>query len=268
HRKPAPTLQLNEIGRCQVVLNVPVTFDPYRRNRATGAFVVIDRINNGTVGAGMIFDSRTDDALRDNWDADPKAGVASSGTSRVTAEERRARYGQRPVTLLLSGLSGAGKTTTALALERRLFEDGRAVTVLDGIALRQGISKDLGFSAQERSENLRRGAEIAKLLNDNGLLCICAFMAPSEAVRQKARALVGVERFLVVHLDAPIDVCRTRDQEGLYGAADSGKIPHFPGVSFDYEPPVDPDLVLPTAEWGVDRCVDAILQLLRAREII
>jgi bifunctional enzyme CysN/CysC len=268
HRKPAPTLRLNEIGRCEVALNAPVPFDPYRRNRSTGAFVIIDRINNGTVGAGMIFDSRSNEALRDHWESDPKAGAAYLGDSRVTAEERRARYGQTPVTLLLSGLSGAGKTTTANALERRLFEEGRAVAVLDGSALRQGISKDLGFSAQERSENLRRGSEIAKLLNDNGLLCICSFVAPSEAVRQKARALVGAERFLVVHLDAPIDVCRARDQEGLYGAADSGTIPHFPGVSFEYERPVDPDLVLPTAEWSVDRCVDAILALLRQREII
>ena len=142
------------------------------------------------------------------------------------------------------------------------------MSVLDGAELRKGISKDLGFSASERSENLRRGTEIAKVLNDAGLVCVCAFVAPSEAVRLRARALIGAEQFVVVHLDAPLEVCRERDEEGLYGAADRGEIAHFPGVSFEYEPPVEPDLVLPTAQWNVDRCVDAILTLLREREII
>ncbi len=268
HRRPAPTLGLNEIGRCEVALTTPVAFDAYRRNRSTGAFVIIDRIHNATVGMGMIVEQRTDEAPRDHWDVDPRAGSDAVLVGRVTREDRRARYGQRPATVLLTGLSGAGKTTTAYALERQLFEEGRAVSVLDGTELRKGISKDLGFSANERSENLRRGTEIAKVLNDAGLLCVCAFVAPSEAVRLRARALIGVEQFVVVHLDAPLEVCRERDEEGLYGAADRGEIAHFPGVSFEYEPPVEPDLVLPTAQWNVDRCVDAILTLLREREII
>ena len=268
HRKPAPTLQLNEIGRCQVALSSSVAFDPYRRNRSTGAFIVIDRISNSTVGAGMISEQRGDDALRDMWEADPQTSDVSVDVRRVSAADRQARYGQTPVTLLLTGLSGAGKSTTAYALERRLFEEGRAVAVIDGAMLRQGLSRDLGFSAQERSENLRRGTEIARLFNDNGLLCICAFVAPSEELRQKARSLVGEDRFVVVHLDAPIEVCRARDQEGLYGAADSGDIAHFPGVSFEYEKPENPDLVLPTAEWDVRKCVDAIVELLRSRRMI
>jgi bifunctional enzyme CysN/CysC len=216
----------------------------------------------------MIFEQHGEGALRDHWDADPQASATNIGASRVTAEDRRARYGQKPTTILLTGLSGAGKTSTAYALERRLFEEGRAVAVLDGGLLRQGISRDLGFSAHERSENLRRGSEIAKLLNDNGLLCICAFVAPNEAVRHKARNLVGADRFLVVHLDAPIEVCRGRDEEGLYGAADRGEIAHFPGVSFEYEQPAKPDLVLPSAQWNVAQCVDAIIDLLRTREVI
>ena len=268
HRKPAPTLKLNEIGRCHISLSAPTTFDAYRRNHGTGAFVVIDRVTNGTVGAGMIFDKRTDDQLQDNWDADPKASGLTVTASPVTAEERHARYGQSPATLLLTGLSGAGKTTTAFALERRLFEEGRAVAVLDGARMRSGISKDLGFSAQERSENLRRSSEVARLLNDNGLICVCAFVAPGEEVRAKARDLIGSERFLVVHLDAPVEVCRERDTEGLYGAADKGEIANFPGVTFDYEPPKDPDLTLPTGQWDVDRCVDAIVELLRERKVI
>jgi bifunctional enzyme CysN/CysC len=134
--------------------------------------------------------------------------------------------------------------------------------------MRLGISRDLGFSAQERSENLRRSSEVAKLLNDSGLICICAFVAPGEDVRGRARALVGPERFLVVHLDAPLEVCRQRDQEGLYGAADEGKIGNFPGVSFEYEPPTDPDLVLDTSTTPPEACVDRIMELLEARRVI
>ncbi|MFP6590997.1 MAG: adenylyl-sulfate kinase [Candidatus Latescibacterota bacterium] len=187
--------------------------------------------------------------------------------SKVTTAEREARYGQRAATILLTGLTGSGKTALALALERRLFELGRAATVLDGQNMRQGISRDLGFTAEDRSENLRRSAEVARLINDAGLICISAFVAPSEDVRRKAAQVVGEERFLVVHLAAPVDVCRQRDTEGQYERADSGEIANFPGVSSPYEEPVEPDLVLPTHEWPVDRCVDTILQLLEERGI-
>src|SRR5690606_21572153 len=148
------TLGLNEIGRCQIKLAAPIAFDGYRRNRATGSFIVIDRVSNRTVGAGMILDLEADDAIQDAWEADPRADRLVGSTSRVTLEERSARFGQTPSTILLTGLSGSGKTTIAHALERRLFELGRAVTVLDGANMRLGISKDLGFTAQERSENL------------------------------------------------------------------------------------------------------------------
>jgi bifunctional enzyme CysN/CysC len=268
HRADAPSLSLNEIGRCQIKLTAPLAFDAYRVNPATGAFIIIDRLTNVTVGAGMILDREADDEQQDRWDADPESSMVSKESSRVSAEERQARFGQTPVTLLLTGLSGAGKTTTAYALERRLFELGRAATVLDGSNMRLGISRDLGFSAQERSENLRRSSEVAKLLNDSGLICICAFVAPGEDVRGRARALVGPERFLVVHLDAPLEVCRQRDQEGLYGAADEGKIGNFPGVSFEYEPPTDPDLVLDTSTTPPEACVDRIMELLEARRVI
>jgi bifunctional enzyme CysN/CysC len=259
---------LNEIGRCQIKLSAPLAFDAYRRSHGTGSFIVIDRISNSTLGAGMILELETEETSRDVWDRGPETESLARTYSPVTLEERHARFGQRGVTVLLTGLSGAGKTTTAHALERRLFDQGRAVTVLDGSNMRLGVSKDLGFTAAERSENLRRSAELAKLMNDNGLICVCAFMAPSQDVRNKAKALIGADRFLVVHLDAPVEVCRVRDQEGLYGAADRGEISDFPGVSHAYEPPLEPDLVLPTHELTVDRCVDAILELLEQREVI
>jgi bifunctional enzyme CysN/CysC len=268
HRQDAPTLNLNEIGRCAFTLTEPIAFDDYRRNRVTGAFVVVDRMTNRTVGAGMIMARTTGDQRHDHWDDEPVVRSLHGQPSNVTSDERSARFGQRPCTLLLTGLTGAGKTTIAYALERRLFDAGRACTVLDGQNMRRGISKDLGFTAEERSENLRRSAEVAKLLNDAGLICIGAFVAPSEDVRQKAAEVIGRDRFLAVHLDAPVEVCRQRDQEGQYARADSGEIANFPGVSAQYEVPPNPDLVLPTATRGVEECVDDVMDLLRDQGVV
>ncbi len=267
HRQDAPALRLNEIGRCQITVNQPVAFDGYRRNRQTGAFIIIDRITNGTVAAGMILDRTTGDEGRPAWDEEPRSEGTTTTASQVTLEERERRYDQRPVTLLLTGLTGAGKSTIAFALERRLFDTGRACTVLYGQNLRRGISKDLGFSADDRSENLRRGAEIARLLNEAGLICIAAFVAPSDEVREKARLVVGEERFFVIHLDAPLEVCRQRDQAGHYREADEGDIANFPGVSAPYEPPSRADLVLRTDQLSVDECVERILRLLTERGV-
>ncbi|MFM9058706.1 MAG: adenylyl-sulfate kinase, partial [Planctomycetaceae bacterium] len=268
HRQPAPALALNEIGRCSITLTAPIAFDAYRRNRATGGFIMIDRLTNATVAAGMILDREPEDGRKDHWDDEAAAGHLHATASAVTAEERGARFGQQPVTVLLTGLTGSGKSTLARAVERRLFDMGRAVAVLDGQEMRLGISRDLGFSADERSENLRRSVEVARLFNEAGIIVLAAFLAPDEAVRQKAAERVGRERFLVVHLAAPAEVCRTRDTDGHYALADSGQIANFPGVSAAYEPPAKPDLVLPTHEWPVGRCVDAIVSLIEARGAI
>jgi bifunctional enzyme CysN/CysC len=226
---------------------------------------MIDRLTNATVAAGMIIDREADDELQDDWGSGETAADQHGGVSMA---EREARFGQKPATVLLTGLTGSGKTTIARAVERRLFDLGRAVVVLDGTAMRQGISKDLGFSSRERSENLRRSAEAAHLFNDAGVICLAAFVAPDEAVRQKAAERIGRDRFLVVHLAAPVDVCRQRDTDGHYTQADSGEIANFPGVSAAYEPPVNPDLVVPTHEWPVAKCVDAVIGLLESRGII
>ena len=179
--------------------------------------------------------------------------IAEAEASHVSPTERSARYGQQPATVLLTGLTASGKTSLAFALERRLFDVGRACVVLDGRNMRRGISRDLGFTAEERSENLRRSAEVAKLMNDAGLICIAAFVAPSDEVRQRARDVIGHERFLTVHVATPIEACRQRDQEGAYAKADSGEIANFPGVSAPYEPPETPDLVVRPDQTSVGR---------------
>ena len=264
-RRPADSLAMNEVGRCTIALHRPLTFDPYIHNRATGAFIVIDRVTNGTVGAGMVVERGERSGAADPWSA---TGVDEGGRDTTTAiprSTREARYGQKAITLLLTGLPGSGKATLAYALEQRLFAAGRAVTVLYGPAMRRGLSRDLGYGADDRSENLRRSAEVARLFNEAGLLCICAFVAPHEAVRRRARQVIGDSRVLEVHLSAPADVCRARDRTGMYARADAGEIKAFPGVSAAYEAPERPDLVLPTHERSIDACVDALEALLRSR---
>ncbi|HIA19872.1 MAG TPA: sulfate adenylyltransferase subunit CysN [Planctomycetaceae bacterium] len=268
HRKNAPSLGLNEIGRCLIFMNEPIIFDAYRQNQTTGSMIIIDRLSNATVGAAMILDRSTGDEHHDHWDDDPKSSTLQTQLSHVSPQERTDRYGQQPATLLLTGLTGSGKTTLAYALERQLFDLGQACNVLDGQNMRVGISKDLGFTAEDRSENLRRTAEVAKLLNDAGLMCIAAFVAPSEEVRQRAAEVVGQERFLVVHLDAPLDVCRQRDEAGYYDKADTGEIGNFPGVSASYDVPQEPALTLATDQLSVAECIDQILEMLRSRQFL
>lgn len=266
HREDSPALKLNEIGRCSIKLNQAVCFDPYAKNKTTGAFILIDYMSNRTVGAGMIIDRDASDA-DELWDVEGDETLQSS-KGNVSSDERAARFGQKPATVLLTGLTGAGKTTIAYALERRLFDEGKTSVVLDGQNLRRGISKDLGYTAEQRGENLRRGSEIARMLNESGMLCIAAFLAPNSEVRQKASEVVGTDRFLTVHLSAPIEVCREREDGGMYAKADNGEIANFPGVSYDYEVPENADLVLPTHELNVEECVDKIYQLLQDRGII
>ena len=269
HRAPAPDLQLNEIGRCAVTLSQPIYFDAYRRNRGTGAFIIIDRMSNTTVGAGMISDRDSAKQTSAAWEiTDEQSETGRRSVSDVTEAERTARFGQRAATILFTGLTGTGKSTIARAVERALFEDGRAVAVLDGELMRRGVNVDLGYTVEDRSENLRRSAHVAKLINDNGLICLGAFVAPSQSVRERVADVIGKDRFITVHCTASESVCRQRDTKGHYAAAEAGKLPNFPGVSAVYEPPEESDLVLDTGDLSVDECVSAVLELLKANQII
>ena len=268
HRSPAPELTLNEIGRVGISLSAPIHFDAYRRNRSMGAFIVIDRISNATVAAGMILDKAGDGQSKSVWDEEDKATTEAGSVSSVTDEERAARFGQQPATVLLTGLTGSGKSTIGQAVERKLFDAGRAVSLIDGESVRKGLSLDLGFSAADRSENLRRSAHLAQTLNEAGLVCIACFVAPSEEIRRKAAKLLGSDRCVVVHVATPIEVCRERDTKGQYALADSGELTQFPGVTAEYEAPVNPDVVVDASKQSIDQCADAIVDCLREKGII
>jgi len=255
----APTLGLNEIGLVEIRTSRPLIFDAYEKNRFMGAFIVIDRLTNGTVGAGMITGSGSA-----HWDA-PTLGRSRTGPPGVNVEKQAKRFGQKTTHLLIKGLSGSGKTAIAAEVERRLFEHGRAVYAIDGLSMRKGMSRDLGFSAADRSENLRRSMEVAKLFNDAGLICIASMVAPEDTVRKRARDVIGAERFFLVHLSAPIEWCRNADDTGIYRDADAGKTSNVPGVDFPYEPPVDADLTIPSHELSVVECADRIIQELERR---
>jgi len=259
--RAATRLGLNEVGLVQLSLTQPLACDPYRTNAATGAFILIDRLTNTTVGAGMIQEAGTPRQAE-------AVVTAKARESMVAPAEREQRFGQKPVTVLLVGLTGSGKSRIAYALERRLWDEGRAVTVLYGQNMRHGLNRDLGFTADDRSENLRRSAEVAKLLNDAGVITVAAFVAPHVAVREKAKQVIGPDRVLEVYCTAPMDVMRSRDQSGAYKLADEGKIAQMPGVTAAFEEPTAPDLVLQTDQLDVDASVARIIDLLRAKGFV
>jgi bifunctional enzyme CysN/CysC len=243
------SLQLNEIAKVKVSLDAPIALDGYEQNRTTGAFIVIDRLTNGTVGAGMII-------------ADPQAGRNVDGhhgrQAHVSPEERAARFGQQPATVLFSGLSGAGKSTLAYAVERKLFDMGRAVYVLDGQNLRHDLNKGLPQDRAGRTENWRRAAHVARQFNEAGLVTLAA------EGREQAKALIGAERLITVYVQASPQACRERDPQGLYAAGQD----NIPGESFPFDIPLDADLVIDTQSIPVEEGVKQVLDLLRSRGAI
>ncbi len=259
-RSAAASLSLNEIGCCRLRLHDPILFDAYSKNRTTGSFILVDRISHETVAAGMLLDAKAEPTAAGHWDAATSLLRPQAVKSLISAEQRAERFGHKPLTILITGLSCSGKTSIALELEKRMFARGDCVIMLDGQTMRLGISRDLGFTAEERSENLRRAAEIAKCINDSGQRCIAAFVAPSRWVREKAKQLIGEHRFLHVHLSTSVDTCRQRDSSGQYLAADRGEITSFPGVTFEYESPTDADLTFDTSRMSVDQVVDEIIR--------
>jgi bifunctional enzyme CysN/CysC len=270
HRERRESLELNEIGRVSIDLLAPIPCDAYARNRTTGAFVLIDPTTNATVAAGMVIE-------REEKGDEPSAGRAAAAPvsqnivpegSLVSAELRRSVFGHAPATIWLTGLSGSGKSTIAKELELRLLKQGVKAFILDGDNVRHGLNRDLGFSPEQRSENIRRVAEVARLMNDAGLVVITAFISPYEADRNQAREVIGDERFLEIHVDTPLDVCESRDPKGLYAKARAGEIKSFTGISAPYEPPRAPALRLATADATPAVAVEEVASLLREKGLV
>ena len=251
--RPASQLGLNGVGRVTLSLDAAIAFAPYAENRDLGGFILIDRISHATVGAGMI--RRAARAARDvHWQA-----------TDVTREARAAIKGQAPAVVWFTGLSGAGKSTVANLLERRLHALGRHTLLLDGDNVRHGLNRDLGFSPADRAENVRRVAEAAKLLADAGLIVLTAFISPYRAERDAARALLSGGEFIEVFVDAPLHLAESRDAKGLYAKARAGEIKDFTGVSSPYEPPLAPELRLDTSALSAEQAVEAVLAELDRR---
>lgn len=269
HRQPADTLRLNEIGRISLELFKPICYDPYTRNRATGSMILVDPMTNATVGAGMVIErghARLN--IESRGDAQPVSHNITEENSLVTGEDRARALRQRPVTVWLTGLSGSGKSTVARLLEKELIELGCACCLLDGDNVRHGLNRDLGFSDEDRTENIRRIGEVARLFNQAGLIVLTALISPFRRDRRNAREIIGGERFLEVFVDAPLDLCEQRDPKGLYKKARAGEISSFTGVQAPYEDPEAPDLRLDTARATPADCAAVILKELRSRGII
>ncbi len=253
------SLEMNDIGRVRITSSRPLFFDPYHSSRSTGNFILIDPNSNNTVAAGMIREKSTNGHLplqRVSPDVVPE-------DSGITLEERESLNGHRAAVLWFTGLSGSGKTAVARALERRLYETGHHSMLLDGDNLRHGLNGDLKFSPQDRSENVRRMAEVAVLGFQHGNLVLCSLISPFIQDREAARARLPQGRFLEIFVRCPLELCRQRDPKGLYQRALKGEIPEFTGVTSPYEEPQQADLVLDSQAQGVEELVEELWSYLR-----
>ena len=252
----AATLRLNEVGMASLTTNVPIAFDPYKQNATTGAFILIDRATNATVAAGLI-----DHGLR-------KATNVFRQDGAVSRIDRARLKHQKPGILWFTGLSGAGKSTIANKVESKLNAAGVHTIMLDGDNIRHGLNKDLGFSQADRLENIRRVAEVARLMADAGLIVLCSFISPFREERRLARDIAAGGEFIEVFVDTPIETCIARDTKGLYKRALAGEIKNFTGVDQAYEPPEAPDVIVGRDNEGIERAAAVVVETLVSRGFI
>jgi bifunctional enzyme CysN/CysC len=252
----ARQLELNEIGRANLSLDRPLAFDAYGRNRDTGGFILIDRINHDTVGAGLIhFALRRADNI--HWQA-----------LDVNQTNRSLQKNQKACVLWFTGISGAGKSTIANLVEKRLFGMGSHTYLLDGDNVRHGLNRDLGFTDADRVENIRRVGEVARLMTDAGLIVLVSFISPFRAERQLARSLLKPGEFVEIFVDLPLAEAEKRDPKGLYRKARAGQIRNFTGIDSPYERPDSPELRLDTAQLSPEQAAEAVIDYLRAASVI
>jgi bifunctional enzyme CysN/CysC len=252
----AKALGLNEIGVCNISLDQAIPFDSYAENRVTGGFILIDRITNDTVGAGLLhFALRRSQNV--HWQA-----------LDIDKAARAELKGQKPCVLWFTGLSGAGKSTIANIVEKKLFAIGRHTALLDGDNVRHGLNRDLGFTDADRVENIRRVAEVAKLMVEAGLIVMVSFISPFRAERRMARDLLPESEFLEVFVDTSLEIAEARDVKGLYKKARRGEIANFTGIDSPYETPEAPDIRVNTSSMSAEEAADSIVARLRELGIV
>lgn len=243
----ADTIYKNEIAFCEISTGSKIVFDKFENSRELGSLILIDRISNMTSACGVVVHALKREANLTWHNMD------------ITKELRENQLGQQAVTVWFTGLSGSGKSTLANALEKRLFAMGRHTMLLDGDNVRMGLNKNLGFEEKDRIENIRRVAEVAKLMNDAGLIVMTAFIAPYRQDRRNAREIIG-DRYIEVYVSTSLEECERRDVKGLYRKARNGEIANFTGVSSPYEKPEYADVIVDTGQYSVDECVEMILE--------
>ena len=249
----ARTLELNEIGVAEVYTDRPLVFEPYADNRTLGGFILIDKLTNATAGAGMIhFALRRSRNV--HWQA---LDVSREAHARIK--------GQSPKVLWFTGLSGAGKSTIANLVEKKLHAMGRHTFLLDGDNLRHGLNRDLGFTDADRIENIRRVGEVAKLMADSGLIVLTAFISPFRAEREMVRAMLPDGEFIEIFVDTPLEEAERRDPKGLYAKARAGELANFTGIDSPYEPPEQPDIRIDTTAMNAEQAATAIVDHLERR---
>lgn len=243
---PADKLYKNEIAVCDISCADKIVFDKFKNNKALGGFILIDRVNNMTSACGVIEHSlrRSDNLTWHNMD--------------ITRDFRAEQKGQKPKTIWFTGLSGAGKSTLVNELEKRLVSTGKHTMSLDGDNVRLGLNSNLGFKEQDRIENIRRVAEVAKLMNDAGLIVLTSFISPFVSDRQNAKKIIGDDNFIEVYISTPLEECEKRDVKGLYRKVRSGEIPNFTGITSPYEAPQDPDVEINTTGMSIQEAADYI----------
>ena len=248
---PVKQLYKNELAVCDIAASETIVFDRFRSHRSVGSFIMIDRVTNMTSACGVIEHAlrRSENVVWQELD--------------ISREMRAGKMGQKPVTLWFTGLSGAGKSTLANEIEKRLHVSGNHTMLLDGDNVRMGLNQNLGFTEQDRIENIRRVAEVARLMNDAGLIVLTAFISPYRSDRERARAVIGDDSFLEVYVSTPLDVCERRDVKGLYQKARSGEIPNFTGISSPYEPPSHAQIEIDTSALTLEEAAEKVMAEIR-----
>ena len=247
----ADAIYKNEIAFCEISVGSNIVFDRFENNRELGSLILIDRITNMTSACGVVMYPLT------------RGGNLTLQDTDITRQMRENSLEQKAVTVWMTGLSGAGKSVLSNEVEKRLFAKGKHTMLLDGDNVRMGLNKNLGFTEEDRIENIRRIAEVSKLMNESGLIVLTAFISPYRLDRRNAKEIIGEDSFVEVYVSTPLEECEKRDVKGLYQKARAGKIPNFTGITSQYEEPEHPDITVDTSKHTLEECAEIILEGLK-----